>query len=211
MEQEGACLVFCNEAKAKELQASQLVHELETLFRTSIQYQTGAFLIQRRELTPSLQQKCKQSLVHLVNTYSSTPGVQWFWRNGRSFVPYDAASASHIEQAFIDKRRYLILEIRGKPYQIDLEMWTQTDLGSQRFRTIMRAPLQTGKQPLWGYWTEAGFQALSAENGQILTQAVQSRRPFVTLHVSDKDMKADITRLLLQDETSKKEFRLGYQ
>ena len=211
MEQEGACLVFCNEAKAKELQTSQLIHELETLFRTSIQYQTGAFVIPRREMSPALQQKCKQSLVQLVNTYSSTPGAQWFWHNGRGFTPYDSLSAAQIEQAFTEKRRYLILEIRGKPYQIDLAALTQTDLSTRRPRAILRAPQQTGKPPLWGYWADAGFQTLSPENGQILTQALQSRRPFVTLRVGETEMRADVARLLLRDESLKKEFRLGYQ
>ncbi len=211
MEQEGACLVFCSEAKAKELLSSQLIHELETLFHTSIQYQTGAFVIQRREMSHALQQKCKQSLVLLTNTYSSTPGAQWFWHNGRSFTPYDALSAAQIEQAFTEKRRYLILEIRGKPYQIDIAALTQTDLSSRKFRSIVRAPLQTGKQPVWGYWTETGFQTLSPENGQILTQALQSRRPLVTLRVGETEMRADVARLLMRDESLKKEFRLGYQ
>lgn len=140
-EAKDAYLVFCSDTRVQQLLSSPYLKELETQCKVRIQPIQGGFLVHRHNATVYLQQQCKHLLINLIKSGAVVNSAQWFWFSGRTFVPYDADTSAVIEASFQQGNMYLIVEVRGKPYQIDITKWRQTDMSSRMWRPILRNPM----------------------------------------------------------------------
>lgn len=204
-EAKDAYLVFCSEARMQELAATPWIQELETECHVRIQPIPGGFLIHRQNASVQVQQQCKHLLINLVKSGAVTNAAQWFWFNGRSFVPYDAEISAAIERSFQSGNMYLIIEVRGKPYQIDINKWRQTDMSTRMWRPITRNPMpgasqqpQPGPQG-WCINDRNVWRRVPDDLSEALTTATRSGQTELQVNVLGRTYDVNLKRHELRD------------
>ena len=171
-----AYLVFCSDARVQELVATPWLKELETECHVRIQPIAGGFLIHRQSASVSVHQQCKHLLINLIKSGAVMKTAQWFWFSGRSFSPYDAQNNAVIEGGFQQGNMQMIINVHGKPYQIDISRWRQTDMTTGLWRPIARnpmpgAPAQSQGPTGWCVFDRAGWRRVPEELAEALTTA----------------------------------------
>lgn len=204
-EAKDAYLVFCSDTRVQELIATPWLKELETECHVRIQPIPGGFLIHRQSATVQVQQRCKHLLINLIKSGAVTKAAQWFWHNGRQFSPYDAENNTLIERSFQQGNMYLIIEVRGKPYQVDITRWRQTDMTTRLWRTIMRNPMpgapqqqQAGPQG-WCIFDRNIWRRVPDELAEALTTASHSNQADLQITLHERTYEINFRRHELRD------------
>ena len=200
MESRGAhepYLVFCADARARELQGTPWLKQLETECRVRLEQIPGGFLIHRQGTSVQLQQQCKHLLINLIKSGAVARASQWFWFNGRSYSPYDIESNTLIEQHFQQSLLQFIIHINGKPYQLDLARWRQVDMTTGMWRPVVRNPPPATNAPsgwcffdrnTWRKVPDEISQAIVAAEGQTEVQVTMQSRVY-ELRLKQKEMR----------------------
>ena len=203
-EAKDAYLVFCSDTRVQELVTTPWLKELETECHVRIQPVPGGFLIHRQGASVQVQQQCKHLLINLVKSGAVNKAAQWFWFNGHQFAPYDTENSAAIEGSFQQGNMYLIIEVRGKPYQIDLAKWRQTDMTTRLWRQILRnpmpdAPQQQASPQGWCILDRNVWRRVPDELAEALTTATRADQTDLQLTVQGRTYQINFRRHELRD------------
>ena len=212
-EAKDAYLVFCSDARVQELIDTPWLKELESECHVRIQPTPGGFLIYRQSASVQVHQQCKHLLINLIKSGAVTKAAQWFWFNGHTFTLYDDESCAVIERNFQQGSMYLILEVRGKPYQIDITRWRQTDMTTRLWRPIARNPMPGAPQQQvapqgWCIFDRNTWRKVPEELSDSLTSASQAGQSELQVTLHGRTYDVSLRRQELRD--GQRTYKLEY-
>lgn len=206
-----AYLVFCSDARARELQGTPWLKQLETECRVRLEPIPGGYLIHRQGASVQLQQQCKHLLINLIKSGAVARSSQWFWFSGRSYSPYDADSNAAIEQHFQQSQLQFILHINGKPYQLDLARWRQIDMTTGMWRPIVRNPPPAAAAPTgWCFMDRNTWRRVPEEISQAISAATAADQTEVQVTVQSRVYEVHLKQKEMRDVQGERSYKLEF-
>jgi len=202
--------VYCQEEVAQKLLTSGQIQWLGRQFKVSVEYQQGRFLIHRNNVGIQQHQQAKHMLIQMIKQVSPTPqNFQWFWTSQRGPLPFDPDSNVSIEKAFHQGVPGIVLNIKDKLYNIDLQNFQQVGVSGGIPRPIMRVPpYNPNAQPVWIFTEGNRDRNLPSNLSQSIEKAFQAGQPTCNINFNRENFTVEFSSMTMSSQREKKEFYL---